>query len=237
MVVKNSKLISIILVTFNADKCLQACLNSIYEQQYPFIEIIVMDGESTDETVNILHRNAHKLSFWKSEKDGGIYDAMNKALEHVRGSWIYFIGADDKLTPAFSTFAEKLTDPHSIYYGNVIKSGKKYLGELSPYQQAKTGINHQAIIYPANFFAVRQFNTRYKISADHVLNMSCNKIKDYHFTFKDHDIAIFNDTGISSMLKDLVFEKEKAGLILENFGILIYLRFQFKKLKEWLQPG
>jgi glycosyltransferase involved in cell wall biosynthesis len=194
-----------------------------------------MDGQSTDETVNILHQNAHKLSFWKSEKDEGIYDAMNNALDYVHGDWIYFIGADDRLTPAFSTLASELVDPHLIYYGNVIKSGKKYLGELSPYQQAKTGINHQAIIYPASFFYEKKYNTRYRISADHVLNMECNGMKDYRFAFRDYDIAIFNDTGISSMQKDVVFEKEKARLILQYFGVLIYLRFQVKRLKEWLR--
>jgi glycosyltransferase involved in cell wall biosynthesis len=191
-----------------------------------------MDGASTDDTLTILQQNAARLAFWKSEKDSGIYDAMNKALDHVRGEWVYFIGADDILTPAFSMFAQELRDPHSIYYGNVIKSGKKYLGELSPYRQAKTGINHQAIIYPARFFEGRRYDTRYTISADHVLNMGCNSMKDYRFTFRDYDIAIFNDTGISSLQKDLVFEKEKSRLILQYFGLSVYLRFQFKKVKE-----
>jgi glycosyltransferase involved in cell wall biosynthesis len=227
-------LISIILVTYNADRHIQACLESIYAQAYQRIEIIVMDGASTDNTTDILRQNDSRLSFWKSEKDNGIYDAMNKALDHVQGDWIYFIGADDRLTPAFSQLVRELHDPGSVYYGNVIKSGKKYLGELSPYQQAKTGINHQAIIYPARFFIERRYDTRYTISADHVLNMRCNKMKDYHFTFRDYDIAIFNDTGVSSMQKDLFFEKEKARLILQYFGIPIYLRFQFKKIKERL---
>jgi glycosyltransferase involved in cell wall biosynthesis len=225
-------LISIILVTYNADKYLQRCLDSIYAQAYPRIEIIMMDGASTDNTLAILQQNANWLTFWKSEKDSGIYDAMNKALDHVRGEWIYFIGADDILTPDFSMLARELKDPHSIYYGNVIKSGKKYLGELSPYRQAKTGINHQAIIYPARFFDGRRYDTRYVISADHVLNMGCNSMKDYRFTFRDYDIAVFNDTGISSLQKDIVFEKDKSRLILQYFGLSIYLRFQFKKIKE-----
>lgn len=228
----NSQLISIILVTYNAEGFLQRCLDSIYGQRYPHIEIIVMDGGSTDGTAAILEGNTEKLAFWKSEKDSGIYEAMNKALDHARGQWIYFIGADDILTPAFSQMAEALEDPHAIYYGSVLKAGKKYLGKMTPYQQAKTGINHQAIIYPAGIFSTRRYDTRYRISADHVFNMQCHGDRHYPFTFKDFDIAVFNDTGISSLQKDLIFEKEKAGLILKHFGPAIYLRFLFKRLKE-----
>jgi glycosyltransferase involved in cell wall biosynthesis len=232
--IEPDRLISIILVTYNADRYLQKCLDSIYAQQYPYIEIIVMDGASTDDTVNILRQNADRFGFWKSEKDSGIYDAMNKALDHVTGAWVYFIGADDVLLPGFSALAEELKDPHSIYYGSVIKSGKKYLGKLSPYRQAKTGINHQAIIYPAGFFYKRRYDTRYVISADHVLNMQCRKMRNYRFTFRDHDVAVFSDTGVSSLQKDIVFEKEKSVLILRYFGLGVYLRFQFRMLKERL---
>jgi glycosyltransferase involved in cell wall biosynthesis len=232
LIALENQLISIILVTFNADAYLQRCLDSIYAQSYPRIEIIVMDGASTDNTLSVLQQNAVRLAFWKSETDNGIYDAMNKALDYVQGEWVYFIGADDVLTPDFSMLAQELKDPHLIYYGNVIKSGKKYLGELSPYRQAKTGINHQAIIYPVLFFDKRRYDTRYVISADHVLNMGCNSMKDYRFAFRDYDIAVFNDSGISSMQKDIAFEKEKSRLILQYFGLSIYLRFQFKKIKE-----
>nr|WP_295933985.1 glycosyltransferase [uncultured Dyadobacter sp.] len=228
----SNHLISIILVTRNAGKFLQRCLDSIYAQAHPSIEIIIMDGASTDSTLSILEENSARLAFWKSEKDKGIYDAMNKALDHVRGQWVYFIGADDTLTPSFSLMVKELQDPYSIYYGSVLKSGRKYLGELSPYKQAKTGINHQAIIYPARLFSAHRYDTSYPISADHVLNMSCHSDAHYHFAFRDFDIAVFNDTGISSVQKDIYFEKHKAGLILEHFGFLIYLRFQFKKLKE-----
>ncbi|WP_159467825.1 glycosyltransferase family 2 protein [Dyadobacter sp. 3J3] len=232
----HDQVLSIILVTYNAEEFLQRCLDSIYIQEYPHIEIIVMDGASTDGTVDIIQENSDKLAFWKSEKDNGIYDAMNKALDLARGQWIYFIGADDILTPAFSKFAEELKEPDRIYYGSVLKAGKKYLGQLSPYHQAKTGINHQAIIYPAQVFYCYRYDMKYKISADHVFNMHLNRHEKYHFEFRDFTIAIFNDSGISSLQKDSLFESRKSGLILQHFGLLIYMRFQFKRLKaKWLK--
>ncbi|MET0572762.1 MAG: glycosyltransferase, partial [Pedobacter agri] len=88
-------MVTIIIVTFNADKTLQNCLNSIYEQKSDQLKIIVIDGGSTDHTVDILKKNNNKIFFWKSEKDAGIYDAMNKALEYLDTDWVYFLGADD----------------------------------------------------------------------------------------------------------------------------------------------
>ncbi|MCF2447016.1 glycosyltransferase [Dyadobacter sp. CY345] len=227
----SGQLISIIVVTRNAEKYLQRCLDSIFFQKYPWIEIIIIDGASTDETISIIESNSHNIVFWKSEKDNGIYDAMNKALDVIKGSWVYFLGADDILTPDFSLLAEELKDTNCIYYGSVQKSGRKYLGRLSPYQQAKTGINHQAIIYPAKLFSVFRYDTTYPISADHVLNMQFNKNENFKFEFRDFVVAIFNDTGISSVQKDRVFEQRKGRLILKHFGLNIFLRYQFKMLK------
>jgi glycosyltransferase involved in cell wall biosynthesis len=227
-------LISIILVTYNAEVFLQRCLSSIYDQAYTLLEIVVVDGASNDGTTNILRKNSDRIAFWQSEKDGGIYDAMNKALSYVRGEWIYFIGVDDVLTPEFSALALHLQDPSKIYYGSVWKSGKKYLGKLSAYHQAKTGINHQAMIYPASVFTKNRYNTAYTISADHVLNMGLHQNPSYSFEFQDYTIAIFNDTGVSSIQKDPLFEKNKASLILQHYGWKIYLRFLFKTWKARL---
>ncbi len=100
--------ISIIIVTYNAAKTLQASLDSIYRQKYPAIEIVMIDGASTDNTVEIIKQNADNLSYWVSEKDAGIYDAMNKGIKHATGNWIYFLGADDVLFDGFSDLAAEL---------------------------------------------------------------------------------------------------------------------------------
>jgi glycosyltransferase involved in cell wall biosynthesis len=85
----NHKL-SIIVVTYNAAATLQACLDSIYAQSYPNIELVVIDGNSTDGTQEILKANSTRIAFWQSEPDKGIYDAMDKALRHITGQWFIF---------------------------------------------------------------------------------------------------------------------------------------------------
>lgn len=231
----NPPLISIIMVTRNAASYLQRCLDSIYSQHYPGLELIVMDGASTDGTVTILEANSARITHWESEKDRGVYDAMNKAISHATGSWVYFIGADDQLSPDFSEFAAELKDSRKIYYGSVWKNEKKYLGKLSAYHHAKTGINHQAIVYPMAVFRKYRYDIAYTISADHVLNMWCWKDPEFSFEFRDLIVATFNTTGISSLNKDRWFERQKAWLIYRNYGAVIWLRFLFRRMKENLR--
>ena len=223
--------ITIIIVTYNAAGYIQTCLNSIYNQQYAFIDIVVIDGQSTDGTVEILQRNSPRLYFWVSEKDTGIYDAMNKALNHLSGQWVYFLGADDTLLPAFSDMAIQLTNPRNIYYGNVLANGIKHSGLISAYYMAKGGIYHQAIIYPRSVFDKYLYNTKYKIAADYALNMHLYKDKNYVFTYIDIIICQYNHTGISSRVVDEAFEKDKTKLILSNFETSIRFRYLFRLIK------
>lgn len=223
--------VSIILVTYNASADLQACLDSIKSQTYGPLELIVVDGASQDGTVEIIKQNEDIVTCWISEKDNGVYDAMNKALQMVTGEWIYFIGADDTLLPQFSEMLKILEDKNTIYYGSVLSKGNKYLGYLNIYQQAKIGICHQSMIYPKSVFEKYTFNLKYKISADHQLNMRCWADPDIKIAFADYTIAKFNHTGISSIQEDQVFKKEKSTLILKYFGPLVWMRFIFRELK------
>lgn len=225
---------SIIIVTYNAARDLQNCLDSIKKQSYTPLEVIVVDGLSQDGTVDILKKNSDIITKWISEKDNGIYDAMNKALKMVTGDWVYFLGADDLLLPDFSPMLNGLQEKNTIYYGSVLKGKEKYLGYLSPYNQAKIGICHQSMIYPKRVFDKYNFDERYRISADHHLNMKCWADPDFKIQFADFVLADFNETGISSLTKDKLFESEKGRLMLKYFGFSIWIRFQFRELKWWL---
>jgi glycosyltransferase involved in cell wall biosynthesis len=228
--------VSIIIVTFNAAGLLQQCLNYIYKQTYPFLEIIVIDGGSKDGTVDILKANNDKIAFWKSEPDKGIYYAMNKALAHVTGEWVYFLGADDELFDKFSDLLRELKDPSAVYYGRVIIKNKETPGPVNAYKHAKDTICHQAIVYPALVFKKYQYNTKYPITADHLLNMQLWSDKNFHFEFVDLTIAKFNDTGISSTKIDKIFKKDQAALVMKHYGAMVWARYVFRKLKVMLNP-
>ena len=230
----NTPKISIVIVTYNAAKTLQACLNSIYNQKYHALEIVVIDGQSTDGTVKILEENRNHLAYWKSEKDQGIYDAMNKSLKHITGDWVYFLGADDVLFADFTNLAYELKDNTIIYYGRVMTLGGPTI-PVNEYGFAKYGLCHQAMIYPKAVFDKHRFNTRYPISADYALNMALYNCGDFRFEFKDHLIANFNQTGISSMAIDKAFEADRSALVRKYFGSKLWLRFLFWRFKKNLK--
>lgn len=226
------KKVTVIIVTYNAGKTLQNCLDSIYQQDTDLIEIIVIDGASKDNTIEILQKNNSKITFWKSERDNGIYDAMNKALPYISTERVIFLGADDQLLPDFSQMLKTITDSNVIYYANVFYKGKQHSGLISPYYQAKLGIFHQSIIYPASVFKKYQYNLKYKIAADYALNMQLFKDAEYTFEYKDYLIADYSDTGISGVLKDEAFNRDKSSMILHNFGLKIWARYQFRLFKS-----
>jgi glycosyltransferase involved in cell wall biosynthesis len=90
-------LISILIATRNAAGVLPHCLDSIAKQAFRAREVIVMDGASTDGTVDVLRTRTDVVTVWRSEPDSGIYNAWNKALPYARGEWLCFLGADDWL--------------------------------------------------------------------------------------------------------------------------------------------
>jgi glycosyltransferase involved in cell wall biosynthesis len=223
--------VSVVIVTFNAAQTLQACLNSIYGQEYPAIEIVVVDGQSTDGTIDLLKVNDERIHYWRSEKDAGIYDAMNKALQYIKGEWVYFLGADDTLLPGFSKLAGELKDRSVIYYGRVQTFGGPTF-PVNAYQFAKIGICHQAMIYPKGVFDHDRFDTRYRISADYAFNIPLFQGKKYHFEFRNHLVANFNHTGVSSLNTDQAFEADRSKMVLKYFGMKIWLRFLFWRAKQ-----
>ena len=93
------KKISIIIATYNSEKTLEASLFSVINQKNLNTELIIIDGGSTDRTVNILEAHSQHLDYFISEPDRGIYDAWNKGVAASTGHWISFLGSDDMLCP------------------------------------------------------------------------------------------------------------------------------------------
>ena len=114
-------LITVVIAVRNGADMLQRCLDSIFEQRYDRVELVVMDGASSDGTQAILERNTSRIHYWETEPDRGIYHAWNKALDHTHGDWICFLGADDRYRDpdALGRMATALTEDggrHRIAY-------------------------------------------------------------------------------------------------------------------------
>lgn len=87
--------ISVITICFNAAEYIEECLQSVEQQQMPNVEHVVIDGGSSDGTVEIIKRHAHRLAYWHSMPDRGLGHAFNLGIQHSRGDWVLFLNADD----------------------------------------------------------------------------------------------------------------------------------------------
>lgn len=177
--------ITIIVAVLNAAKTLERCLLSITEQNYSFKELIVMDGGSTDGSINILHSYSNNINYWESEADKGIYHAWNKALKHATGEWICFLGADDYFWDkhVLSNIAPYLIRAENcgtrVVYGRIARvdtSGKiiKFIGK--PWEKIRwlmphgmplphPGLMHQYTLFKENGL----FDETFQIAADYEL--------------------------------------------------------------------
>lgn len=228
----NQPLVSIITVCLNAENHITNCINSVISQPCKNIEHIIIDGLSNDKTTQILSNYNLNLAYWRSEKDYGIYNAMNKAIALANGKWILFLGADDELLSGFSEMALLLKEDDCIYYADVLFNGNKMGGNFNTYKLAKTNICHQSIFYPKSVFDKYQYEEKYTISADHYLNIQCWIDSKFRWVYYPEIVANYSSGGISSSTKDFPFEKDRLKIIRKNLGLISYVRYLFRGLKE-----
>jgi glycosyltransferase involved in cell wall biosynthesis len=218
----NNPMISIITVVYNAVFTLEQTILSIINQTYRDIEYIIVDGGSTDGTINIIKKYEDKLAYWVSEPDKGIYDAMNKGLENVHGNFVYFLNSGDVLykNDILDKIAIQMTDFKVVYYGNVYLSNiqKLYWGKFSAYKLAIGNICHQSIFYPQSIYKTHRYNLKYRVFADYHYNI-CIFIK-VKFAYIDEIITKYDNQGFSITEKDEMFKKDIHFLILKNIGLL-----------------
>jgi hypothetical protein len=175
-------LITFVIAVYNASNTLNQCLNSVIQQSCKDFELVVIDGGSTDGSIEILRERASHFHYWNSEADSGVYDAWNKALPHARGEWICFLGADDYLWSAetvqqLSQKLENLPTLIFIAYGKIQlldRTGEPLfqLGEpwdkLATQFKKKMCLPHPAVLHRRSLFeAFGGFDPEFRIAGDY----------------------------------------------------------------------
>lgn len=189
-------LISIITATFNAARFLPDTIRSIRAQSYPNIEWIVIDGGSTDATLDLLKANDKLIDYWLSEPDDGIYNALNKGLAQAQGEWICIIGSDDYLWDAhalarMSEQLARLPSDIQVAYGQVMlvnADGMVIHGFGEPWEKVKKRfkqsmcIPHQATMHRRSLFGQHgRFDESFRIAGDYELLLRELKSADARF--------------------------------------------------------
>jgi glycosyltransferase involved in cell wall biosynthesis len=223
--------ISIGLVVYNGIEHIRGALDSM-RLSYRNIELIVVDGDSKDGTLEVLNEYAKHISVLVSKPDKGVYDAMNKVCSLATGDWLIFLGCDDVLLDGFGNIAAKMTDPDTVYHGDAIfrSNGNIYGGMFSKHRLARQNFCHQAMFYPKSVYKKYFYSMDYKWLADYAYNIKLVGI-GIPFVYIGVIVSIYNDKGGSSQ-GDAEFEKRKIGLIRSSFGLKYALLEILRRLKE-----
>lgn len=147
-----SPIITIITVVYNCNNFLEETIESVINQTYQNLEYIIIDGGSTDGTIDIIRKYENYTDYWVSENDKGIYDAMNKGIGIATGEWINFMNAGDKFSDnngLKNIIADKLHLTYDIIYSDtIIKNNSKSLVIYADFTKQK--FIHQSILYKRN---------------------------------------------------------------------------------------
>ncbi|WP_282638531.1 glycosyltransferase family 2 protein [Sphingobacterium thalpophilum] len=224
------------IVTFNAAKTLESTLQSIVNQTYRNIEIVVIDGGSTDGTQSILTKYDEVIHYWHSKKDKGIYDAMNMVTTYSQGDFLIFLGCDDTFyTPTVieEFVAQAQADSRKVYYGDVFFLGdqRRYDGVFSSYKLALRGLSHQSIFYPKHLYKKEQYNLKYRYWADYYLNIL---LWGNYGAFQRIELIVanFNQDGQGSINVDQPFLDDKLNHVFKSLGILPALLVFLQRIKQ-----
>ncbi len=197
-------LISIVTAVRNGKVEIANTIESIIEQKYPNVEYLVIDGASTDGTIESIKEYEYVIDYWISEYDQGIYDAMNKGIVLSFGTLVNFLNSRDRFCGenVLENVVEKIKaelSEHNIFYGNHIIDYSNYKvekkpGKISNYWKGMQ-ICHQSIFFSATFH--KQNKYQMGLSADYALLLKASKNNPKLFYYIGLNIAEYNFEGTS----------------------------------------
>lgn len=220
--------VSIITASYNAEMYITRLVSSLLSQYNSNFEWVVVDGASTDKTLEILKKVSDINLIVDSRPDSGVYDAFNRAVQIASGDYILFLGADDFLVCDLSKIIDDFGDLNTLYYGDVYMPMRHKIigGEFSKLRLAIHNICQQAIFYPRSVFAKYKFNTDYPLWADYLLNIQCFNDREFSCHYLPVLVSYFNDySGMTAFKNDEIFLKNKLSIIYNNFPKSVFFQF------------
>lgn len=224
--------ISIITINYNNREGLQNTINSVRAQKSADIEYVIIDGGSTDGSLDLIQANQDGISFWISEPDNGIYHAMNKGVAHASGDYCLFLNSGDCLHSAssISDFVSMLTG-EDMLMGRLqcVPSGRIAYSDISyPITMLDffTGnpVPHPACLIRRSLFNEQLYNENLKIVADWEFFMQMIVRKGHSYKIVDNIVTDFLEEGISSDRR--LCEQERSKILKEFLPEAVYTDYK-----------
>jgi glycosyltransferase involved in cell wall biosynthesis len=222
-------LITVITVVFNGEAFLERTILSVINQTYSNIEYIIIDGGSTDGTLAIIGKYEHVIDYWVSEKDEGIYDAMNKGIVLASGQWINFMNSGDHFyeNKTVSEIIKNCSLDADFLMGDVLIQNNEKSKVVSAVSNAKYSMPtcHQSIFTRKDILNSFLFDTHFKVGADFNqfvrITSASNAIR---ITFFNGIIAIITAGGYSAQ-NEAILQQDYFQTIRTYRGLLPSLKF------------
>jgi len=230
-------LISVVTVVFNGEAHLEQTIRSVLNQGYGNVEYIIVDGGSTDRTVDIIKRYEDRIDYWISEKDQGIYDAMNKGIRLSTGRWVNFMNAGDTFVrdDVLERIDWKALREHALIYGGKIFKKKQY----TPYDVTLLRFGEIMACHQSMFFNrhvlqdVLMYDTALPIYSDYEL---VNRIYLMGYKMREIDLAVadYAEGGISDAVSSQK-RRDKYKTLYKYYGAAGVLRGILFRLSKRLR--
>ncbi len=216
--------LSIITINYNNKAGLQKTIDSVISQTFKDFEWIIIDGGSTDGSKELIEQYSQYITYWVSEPDKGIYNAMNKGIVNAKGEYLQFLNSGDAL---FSNNVLKEIFQSELYgdiiYGDVIFIKKDNTQQLIKYNRplslsyfiAGNVINHQASFIKRKLFDESLYNENLKLVSDWEFWIH-QAIKGKSFQYIDKTIVLYDFTGLTSQISSL--QKEENHKAINNIS-------------------
>jgi glycosyltransferase involved in cell wall biosynthesis len=238
---KSAPLISIITVCYNSVKTIEETILSVISQNYSFIEYIIIDGGSTDGTCDIIKKYESHISYWHSEPDKNMYDALNKGLKKVNGDLWIALNSDDYfvdknvLNVVSSAYLKHSKNKFGAYFGNILKKEEEAYRKISLFP-----INYKLLLASEHCSFMPQpstFLTREVISKIGLFNIDYRYASDYDYFLRvaevykikhiNKPITVFRDHNESITNRLAEKMNEERLRIIENYQKRTPINFSF----------
>jgi len=222
--------ITVVTVVYNGSGIIEDTINNVTNQTYENIEYIVVDGGSTDGTQEIIKKYEGKISFWKSEPDKGIYDAMNKGILLATGDYVYFLNVGDKFYSdrTLENMINQSQYEDVIFGDTCVKDveGDRIVKAYPLYLDWKTmPYCHQSVLIKRTFLIKNLFDLSYKIAADY---NQYHGLKKSLATFKpiNEIICAYDTNGFSAQNAKVMLKEYSVISLRNNLGFLRKLKIK-----------